>query len=75
MYATHAFSYVRNAMCLGFALVFCPALALELWAAPSLAGIWAAKLSYNLWRLAAAWHLIYRRFLPLVAAAATSSGS
>lgn len=51
-------------MCLGFAAVFCPLLALEVWVAPSLALIWLAKAALNVWRLAAAGHLIFVVYLP-----------
>lgn len=62
-----AFTYVRNYMALGFALVFCPALAAAAWAAPpgtGLAAIWLAKGALNVWRLGGAAYLIYWRFLP-----------
>ncbi|RMZ52151.1 hypothetical protein APUTEX25_001541 [Auxenochlorella protothecoides] len=63
MYASHNFAYVRDYMALGFALVFAPALALELWVWPSLVGIWAAKALYNFWRAAGGLNLVLRRFV------------
>lgn len=54
-------------MALGFAVVFCPALAAAAWAAPpgrGLAAIWLAKGALNVWRLGGAVYLIYWRFLP-----------
>lgn len=51
-------------MALGFLLVFAPALALQAWLHPSLAGIWLAKAALNVWRLGGAAYLIYWRFLP-----------
>jgi Na+-driven multidrug efflux pump len=62
--ATQRFRFIRDYMCLGFAALFCPLLALGGWLRPSLAAIWAAKAALNVWRLAGAAYLIYWRFLP-----------
>ena len=62
--ATQHFRFIRNYMALGFALVFCPLLALLTWRAPGLAAIWLAKAALNVWRLAGAAYLIFWRFLP-----------
>lgn len=71
MYSTQAFRYVRDYMALGFALVWCPALALEWLAFPGLAQIWLAKAAYNVWRLGGAAYLIYWRYLPRLGAQRT----
>lgn len=54
IFAAQLFAYMRCLQLLGFALVFCPAL----WAAAaltpgSLAALWAAKLAFYAWQLAA----------------------
>lgn len=75
MYSTQAFRYVRDYMLLGFALVWCPALALEWLALPGLAHIWLAKGAYNVWRLAGAAYLIYGCFLPRFGGARGGGGA
>lgn len=62
-------------MLLGLLLVFCPALALQQWLAPSLARIWAAKAALNVWRLAGALYLVYCRFLPGFASSGADGSS
>lgn len=48
----------------GFLAVFCPLLALEVWACPGLAAIWLAKAALNVWRLGGAMYLIFWLFMP-----------
>lgn len=48
----------------GFLALFCPLLALEVWAAPGLAAIWLAKAALNVWRLGGAMYLIFWLFMP-----------
>ena len=54
IFAAQLFAYMRCLQLLGFGLVFCPAL----WAATALApgslpALWAAKLAFYVWQLAA----------------------
>jgi Na+-driven multidrug efflux pump len=62
MYSSGHFEYIRNYIFAGFALVFCPVLALQL-VAPGLTLIWAAKAAYNVWRLGGAIFLIHYLFM------------
>ena len=62
--ATQRFDFIRDYMCLGFTLLFCPLLALGMWRQPGLAAIWLAKAALNVWRLAGAAYLVFRCFLP-----------
>lgn len=48
----------------GFAIIFCPLLALEAYLAPSVAAIWLVKAALNVWRLAGGVYLIYWLFMP-----------
>lgn len=48
----------------GFLALFCPLLALKVWALPGLAAIWLAKAALNVWRLGGAMYLIFWLFMP-----------
>lgn len=64
LYATHSFTYIRNALSCGTLLVFAPALALVVGYAHTLCGVWMAKAGLNCWRCATAFYRIHVQLWP-----------
>jgi Na+-driven multidrug efflux pump len=63
MYSSQNFIFIRNYMLLGFVLVFCPLLAVEIIQWQTLWGVWVANGAYNTWRAAGAAYLIHYIFM------------
>ena len=63
MYASQSFTFIRNYMILGFIVVFCPLLSLELVHWRALWGVWVANAAINAWRAAGAAYLIHYIFM------------
>jgi Na+-driven multidrug efflux pump len=63
MYSSQNFIFIRNYMILGFFVVFCPLLAVEIAVWQSLWGVWVANAAYNTWRAAGAAYLIHFIFM------------
>ena len=64
LYATRSFAYIRNALTVGFMLIFAPALALVVGSTHSLLGVWTAKATLNIWRCATALYRIHIQLWP-----------
>jgi len=63
MYASQNFTFIRNYMVLGFILVFCPILTLEVFFWNALWGVWLANTAINVWRVGGAAYLIHHIFM------------
>ncbi|KAG7673815.1 hypothetical protein Ndes2437B_g01988 [Nannochloris sp. 'desiccata'] len=63
MYSSQNFIFIRNYMILGFFLVFCPLLAVEIDQWQTLWGVWIANCAFNTWRAAGAAYLIHIIFM------------
>jgi Na+-driven multidrug efflux pump len=59
MYSSQNFIFIRNYMIVGFFLVFCPLLAVEIFEWQTLWGVWIANAAFNTWRAAGAAYLIH----------------
>jgi len=63
MYSSQNFIFIRNYIILGFFVVFCPILAVEIYEWQTLWGVWIANAAFNTWRAAGAAYLIHFIFM------------